>query len=253
MNIIQPSVFMKSDPSDSSHLETECLFGETVKIFDECSGWFFCKLITDGYFGWIKKNGLGYLDKSTHRVIAKRSFIYKNRNSKSNCIHYVPMGSNLVIKNIEDNWAEVSLSNKNTQYIGYIPCDHIVKLGHKVNDWVTIAQQLNGTPYRWGGRDSIGIDCSALLQLSYQTYGEIIPRNTSQQIKLKKKVVNNINDLKRGCVVFLEGHVGIMVDNVNCIHANAFHMMTLVEPLKHIINRVEGTLKIKKMMDFNKN
>ena len=61
----------------------------------------------------------------------------------------------------------------------------------------------------------------------------------------------NINDLKRGCVVFWEGHVGIMIDKFNCIHANAFHMQTKIEPLDLIINRISKDLKIIKMMDFN--
>ena len=35
MKIINSSVFMKLEPSDSSPLETECLFGETVEIIEE--------------------------------------------------------------------------------------------------------------------------------------------------------------------------------------------------------------------------
>ena len=60
-----------------------------------------------------------------------------------------------------------------------VTCHSVILLdyNHKVKDWVVMAEQLEGTPYRWGGRDTIGIDCSALLQLSYQTYGEMIPRN----------------------------------------------------------------------------
>ena len=73
-----------------------------------------------------------------------------------------------------------------------MPSNHIVEIHHKVKDWVATAQKLEGTPYKWGGRDTIGIDCSALLQLSYQTYGEIIPRNTSEQIKLKKNHVKDV-------------------------------------------------------------
>ena len=87
--------------------------------------------------------------------------------------------------------------------------------------------------------------------MSYQTYGEILPRNTSQQVKLNKKHINNIDDLYRGCVVFWEGHVGIMIDKVKCIHANAFHMKTITEPLIEIINRMDRNFKIVKMMDFN--
>ena len=81
-----------------------------------------------------------------------------------------------------------------------------------------------GTPYVWGGRNSIGLDCSALLQLSYQTYGENIPRNSIDQSLLNKKKLSKIKTIKSGFVVFWKGHVGIMTDKKNCIHANAFHM-----------------------------
>ena len=42
-----------------------------------------------------------------------------------------------------------------------------------------------------------------------------------------------------------------MIDKFNCIHANAFHMQTKIEPLDVIINRISKDLKIIKMMDFN--
>ena len=108
------------------------------------------------------------------------------------------IGAKLLVKNIKSNWAEVEYFYKNKEQIGYVP-KHIVELDHKVKDWVSIAQLFEGIPYKWGGRNTIGIDCSALLQLSYQTYGENIPRNTSEQIKLNKDTIENISDLKRGC------------------------------------------------------
>ena len=250
MNIINSSVFMKSEPSEKSPLETECLFGEMVDILEERLDWVFCKLNTDGYSGWVKKKGLGNLKNPTHRVIVHRTFIYTNNDIKSNCLFYLPLGAKLFINNIKSNWAEVSLCNTQKK-VGYIPSNHIVSLDHKVKDWVSVAELCVGTPYKWGGRDTLGIDCSALLQLSYQTYGEDIPRNTSQQIKVKKKNLWNIQDLKRGCVVFWRGHVAIMVDDLNCIHANAFHMKTKIEPLSKIVEREDKDFTIIKMMDFN--
>ena len=38
----------------SSHLETECLFGETIEILDKNSDWIYCKLVTDDYHGWVQ-------------------------------------------------------------------------------------------------------------------------------------------------------------------------------------------------------
>jgi len=250
MNVINSSILMKSEPSETSPVETECLFGETVEILKEHLDWVYCRLKTDNYFGWVKKKGLGKIKKATHRVIVNRSFIYIDKNPKSNCILYLPLGAKLHIKNIQHEWAQVSLYNYEIQ-LGYIPGCHIVSLEHRLKDWVSIAEQLVNTPYRWGGRDTIGIDCSALLQLSYQTYGKYIPRNTSEQIKLKKKKICNINNLKRGCVVFWKGHVAIMVDDLNCIHANAFHMKTKIEPLSKIVEREDKDFTIIKMMDFN--
>tara|TARA_B100000900_G_scaffold369010_1_gene346581 strand:+ start:246 stop:998 length:753 start_codon:yes stop_codon:yes gene_type:complete len=250
MNIIKSSVSMKSEPIETSSLETECLFGETVEILDETFDWVYCKLNTDSYHGWVKKEGLGKIKNPTHRVLAKRSFVYTDRNPKSNNLLYLPIGSQLAVNKIESEWAEVSLCNNSTQ-VGYVPSRHIVSLDHRFKDWVAIAELFEGTPYKWGGRDTLGVDCSALLQLSYQTYGEVIPRNTSQQVKLKKKHISDIGNLKRGCVIFWKGHVGIMIDKFNCIHANAFHMQTKIEPLNQIISRIGDDLNITQMMDFN--
>ena len=249
MNVTISSVPMRSKPIETFTTETECLFGETVQVLDESCDWVYCKLQTDNYHGWIKKNTLGPSRNPTHRVLVKRSFIYKDKNPKSNCLIYLPMGSRLVVEDIKSDWAEVSILDKELK-IGYVPTKHIVCLDHIVKDWVTSAQKLEGVPYKWGGRDSVGIDCSALLQLSYQTYGKAIPRNTSEQIKLRKKNIKCINYLERGCVVFWEGHVGVMIDNLNCIHANSFNMQTKTEPLSQIIKRKDSA-NIIKMMNFN--
>ena len=71
---------MKSKPTEISSLETECLFGEKVEIIDEQLDWVYCKLTTDNYCGWIRKEGLGILENPTHRVLVKRSFIYVDKN-----------------------------------------------------------------------------------------------------------------------------------------------------------------------------
>lgn len=250
MNIINSSVFMKSQPTETSLLETECLFGESVQILDKFSDWVYCKLKTDNYYGWIKKKGLGKLNKSTHRVITNRTFIFSDPNPKSQCLFYLPLGAKLPVENKQSEWSKVSLYN-NYKPFGYVPSRHLVSINHKVNDWVAIAEQLVGTPYKWGGRDTVGLDCSALLQLSYQTYGENIPRNTSEQVKIKKNYIEGLRNLKRGCVIFWRGHVGIMIDNSNCIHANAYHMQTNIEPLSKIVSRMEKDFHIIAMMDFN--
>jgi len=251
MNIINSSLDMKSEPNETSSLETECLFGETVEVIDEHSNWVYCKLKTDNYYGWVKKKGLGKFKNPTHRVVVKRSFIYEDTCPKSNVVMHLTLGSQLCIEKIEDEWAKTYFLVNNIIEVGYVPTKHIVEIDHKISDWVAVAQSLKGTPYKWGGRDTVGVDCSALLQLSYQTYGQVIPRNTSDQVNLEKPNISEFNNLRRGCVIFWEGHVGIMVDRFNCIHANAYHMKTVTEPLIDIINRMDKDHQIIKMLDFN--
>ncbi len=241
---------MKLEPNEYSSLETECLYGETVKVIKNEKDWVYCVLLTDNYHGWIKKSNLGHLEEPTHRVINKRSFVYVEQSPKSNCLHYLPLGAKLAVKNLTSIWAEIFLPKSNKFEVGYVPRNHIVKISDKINDWVSIAEQLVGVPYKWGGRDTLGIDCSALLQLSYENSGEIIPRNTADQVKVSKEIIEDINELSRGCVVFWKGHVSIMVDKVNCIHSNAFHMSTIIEPLDVVISRMKGQ-DILRMLNFN--
>ena len=251
MKVIKPSVPMRSEPNETSELETECLFGETLKILDEHLDWNYCKLLTDNYYGWVQKMNLHKMKRSSHRIVSNRTFLFKNNDVKSGCLFYLPLGAQVCVKDFSKGWAKIYLPEILNQKFAYVPSKHIIKISDTIKDWVSVAESLIGTPYVWGGRDTMGIDCSALLQLSYQTYGQNIPRNTCDQVNLKKPKVSEIDNLRRGCVIFWEGHVGIMVDKKNCIHANAFHMKTIIEPLFDIINRTNKDNQIVKMMDFN--
>ena len=251
MNIISPSAAMRSQATETSSLETECLFGETVTILEKKADWYYCKLLTDNYCGWIKAIHLGKTPRSTHRVVSLRTFLYKDRDIKSGCINYLPLGAQICIDDIDEIWSKVLLNSFSNHKYAYIPNNNIIKIGKKINDWVGVAEKFLGTPYVWGGRNSIGIDCSALLQLSYQTYGEDIPRNSTDQSLLKKIILNKDDHLERGCVVFWEGHIAIMLDDLNSIHANAFHMEVSKEPLTTIIGRTKKNSPIIKIMNFN--
>ena len=251
MNVMKPSIPMRSKPDQLSSLETECLFGETVTILDNYLDWYYCKLLTDSYCGWVQKKYLGEIIKSSHRVISNRSYLFKDNDIKLGYIDYLPLGSQIYVSDFDDFWARVYLGKNESQKFAYVPRKHIIKNEDKIDDWVSIAEKLIGTPYVWGGRNSIGLDCSALLQLSYQTYGETIPRNSIDQSLLSKEIIHSNDELKRGFVVFWEGHVGIMVDEIYCVHANAFHMEVSKEPLVNILKRAGKNNSIIKIMNFN--
>ena len=242
---------MRSRPNETSDLETECLFGETLKILDQHLDWYYCRLLTDNYLGWVQKKYLCKVFPSSHRVISKRTFLFNDKDEKSGCLSYLPLGAQVCVKDIDKKWARVFFFEKNNPKYAYVPSNHLIKIGERISDWVSIAEKLIGEPYVWGGRDSIGLDCSALLQLSYQNYGGNIPRNSNDQSLLKKELIKDKNSLKRGFVIFWKGHVGIMTDDSNCIHANAYHMQVTIEPLDDISLRAKIDNPILKIMNFN--
>jgi len=83
MNIINTSILMKSKPTETSSLEIECLFGETIEILDEYLDWVYCKLNTESYHGWVKKEGLGKPTKPDSNQSHLTSFLYHSPNVSS--------------------------------------------------------------------------------------------------------------------------------------------------------------------------
>lgn len=237
-----------NEPNKSSSIETEALFGEKVKIINKKRDWEYCELLTDNYLGWIKTADLGENYFTTHRVLVSRTFAYSEPNIKSRPINYFSMGSKIKCKIFNKNWHKVSL-NKNDKFETFIQTKDVVKKSHKVKDWVSSIEILKNTPYKWGGRDTIGLDCSSLIQLGLQTHRYKFPRNSSDQRKSCCKNVD-INDISRGHLIFWDGHVGVMVDKKNILHANAHFMKVVIEPLKEVIKRigVDKKFEIKKIL-----
>ena len=116
---------MRFEPTLTSSLETECLFGETLTILDNYSDWYYCRLLTDSYCGWVQKKYLGERLLTTHRVVSTRTFLFKDNNVKSGCINYLPLGSQIYVKDIDKFWAKICLSNDLNYKFGFIPSNHI--------------------------------------------------------------------------------------------------------------------------------
>lgn len=238
-SICKPSTKIKSLPTERGLLETECLYGEKVKIFQVEGNWAKCITLLDNYEGWVKTSDLFQLEETTHRVTCARSFVFSEPNIKSCIVDYLPMGSKLNIFPYDDNWSEIKFFKDNNYIKGFVITKHITPKGCITNDWVFFAEQLIGVPYKWGGRDTIGIDCSALIQLSLETIGVDFPRNSKDQEKFNSGLPFDYNLLSRGSLIYWNGHVGVMINKNELLHANAYHMMVVSEELDTAIDRIK--------------
>jgi cell wall-associated NlpC family hydrolase len=120
---------------------------------------------------------------------------------------------------------------------GWMSFRHAIAVDARDCDPVDRALQLVGAPYLWGGRGGSALDCSGLVQLVLSLAGISAPRDSDQQMAALGRTLNDGEVLQRGDLVFFPGHVGIMQDSVTLIHANAFWMQVVAEPLADVIAR----------------
>lgn len=236
--VVRAAVPLRKSPEASKAFETEALFGEPVTIFDEANGWAWVQLMRDGYVGYMPADALRRgVSRPTHRIQTLGTFLYSAPDIKSPPIMHLSMNALLTVRAGDERFLELSGG-------GFVFRRHAMAIERNARDFVEIAERFVGTPYLWGGRSHIGIDCSGLVQTSLLAAGFAAPRDTDmQQAELGKGVVvrDELEDLARGDLVFWKGHVGIMIDGVLMVHANAHHMLVAVEPLPEAAERIRKT------------
>ena len=218
-------VDLKRAPRPDAPLDTQLIFGEAVTLYDEDDGWAWVQAARDGYVGYVAVGALARGSAApTHRVVVQRTFVYPAPDMKQPITGAIPLGGDVVVAATSGAFSKLAGH-------GFVFSAHLAPCGDVVADFVAVAEGLTGTPYLWGGKTSLGIDCSGLVQASTTVAGVSLPRDTDLQATVGEDMSfdKSLRDLRRGDLVFWSGHVGIMRDATTLLHANAYHMLVASE------------------------
>ena len=230
--VVEPSVPLRRIASPDTPLDTEALMGERVTVFETTEeGWVWGQLEADGYVGFMPANGLAAPGPvPSHRVSALRTLVFAAPSFKLPPIGALPLGARVAIVHSEGRFARTASGS-------YLPARHLAPIASRETDFVTLAERFLGTPYLWGGKTSLGLDCSGLVQVALNACGIPCPRDTDMQVAALGAPVAD-GTRRRGDLIFWKGHVAIARDEATMIHANAFHMAVAIEPIDEAIARI---------------
>jgi hypothetical protein len=210
---------IRLESSDKSEMVNQILFGEHFKVLECKSKWSKIRLAHDKYEGWIcnkqwieiDKNTYNELDQLTPTITTDILDIVESETTTT-----VPIGSTLPF--YKDG--EFYINNLKFKHQG------ITTTGSKEKEEIVNNSMMYlNSPYLWGGRSPLGIDCSGFTQIVYRLQGIDIPRDAYQQAEIGS-TLSFIEESEPGDLAFFDDkegnitHVGIILENNYIIHAS---------------------------------
>jgi len=217
---------LRVSDSETSEMTSQLLFGEEVKIIEVKDRWYKVQNLMDNYYGWVDRKMIHILSTEDE---AKTSTVRKYYVSvpllectKAISNEKMLLAGGSVLHNLldgkfkigdEEFYVNISTSEDSTENSGQL----IVEL----------AKQYLNSPYLWGGKSVMGIDCSGLVQVVFSMVGKMLPRDASQQVDTGI-VVDFLSEVQAGDLAFFENpegkiiHVGILINRHQIIHASGW-------------------------------
>lgn len=232
--VAEPIVGLRRTPSHEARLDTQALFGERVIVYETTDeGWAWGQLEADGYVGWLSAGALAKTGKApTHKVSVPRTLGFPGPDIKLPPAVALPMGAQIAITKLDERFGATANG-------WHLPLAHLAPLKARQLDYVAIAEEFLHAPYLWGGKTSLGIDCSGLVQVALQAAGHACPRDSDMQEMALGKL-SSLGELRRGDLVFWKGHAAIARDADTLLHANAHAMAVAVEPTSDAVARIKA-------------
>jgi len=225
---------LRTAPRTDAPLASQLLGGEAVTVYDESDGWAWVQNGTDEFVGYVAAEALtGEVHDTTHRLTALRSFRFPEPDIKAPPLDTLTLAGQVAVVGERDRFSEIAIG-------GWVFSSHLGALEDRRPDFVATALRFLETPYLWGGKDSLGLDCSGLVQVVLALAGIPAPRDSDRQAGSLGEPLGQGAQHQRGDLVFFPGHVAIALDDTNVVHANAWHLKVTTEPLTEVVARVQA-------------
>ncbi len=234
--VLTPLVPVRDEASERSEMVTQLVFGDLLTIVGIDGEWVHVENSFDNYRGWVTGKMLTSLSKEEYEELVStkpslvRLPIIDIKEKNQNMPIRVSIGATLPGYDSASQQMRVAgrvFTVKNTSV--YKTDKTLVK------DILRTASYFINTPYLWGGKSIMGIDCSGFVQIVYRLHNIDLPRDASQQIN-RGDAIDNFEDIRPGDLAFFHNekgsvvHVGIVHTPKQIIHSSGdVHIDKLTE------------------------
>jgi len=247
-------VTMRYEPRHAAEMATQILMGMPVKILEENNGWFRIQS-PDQYIGWAEETGIALKTeaemtdwKQSKRFVYNVTAGYALSAPKKNASHV----SDLVIDDLFESISEtkgflqVRFPDGRTAFVKKNDCLSFQEWTNRpidIQSVISVAKQLLGVPYLWGGTSCKATDCSGLTKTSYYSQGIILARDASQQASFGQHPdFTDFRNLEPGDLLFFGSnakrvtHAALYMGNGLYIHSSGLVHINSLNPDDQLYN-----------------